>query len=166
MTELLKDGRLLPWFTIEESGGDVNGRTPGQEIDDAIRIGLAGISGEQVPTIPITIEPSIMISTVGAGKDTAVAQVDEKDALTRTDAVRAVLAEYYDETIAGRANVGYGASVIGSVDPKKPELGQSREGNAKAIFAVPTVNNALIGGASKLSNRPMKSILGKSIILF
>ncbi|MCX5681215.1 MAG: triose-phosphate isomerase, partial [Candidatus Omnitrophica bacterium] len=117
----------------EESGSDVNARTPEQEIAQAISIGLKEIPANKLLTFPITIEPTALISTQGTGTSINLAKAGPEDAQKRTDAVRAALETYYGKEVAKAANVGYGASVTAD--------------NAKGIFATNT-NNALIGGAS------------------
>lgn len=138
MQAILKDGRLIPWYTIEESGADVNGRSSQQEIDDAIDIGLADIPANIIATFPTTLEPTDLISTKeGTGKVDATLQVSPEDAQRRTEAVLNAFSERYGDVLLS-SNVGYGASVKSS--------------NAEGIFAVPTVKNALIGGASLEAN--------------
>lgn len=132
MRAILADGRLIPWYTIEETGF---GEEAQREIEEGVTVGLAGIPSELIGTFPITEEPSVLISTPGGAAVTVTnAKPGAEDADRRVSALRAVLARVYGEAVAAAVNAGYGASV-------KPE-------NSQEIFAVSTVRNALIGGAS------------------
>ncbi|MCP4652550.1 MAG: hypothetical protein GY858_04105 [Candidatus Omnitrophica bacterium] len=135
MHAILNDGRLMPWYTVEVSdGGDVNGRTTQQEIDDAVNIGLAGITAEQLLGVPITIEPTRDISTPAEGKAVNLVELDTEKIKKRVDMLRLALIVKYGD-IARRFNVGYGASIARK--------------NARAIFSIPGVNNGLAGGESQ-----------------
>lgn len=146
MKALLADGRLIPWYTVEESGEDVRGRTPQQEIDEAIDFGLAGIPAEILATFPTTLEPTVLISTKsGTGIVDKTLQVSPEDARTRTTSVREAFRKRFGDALADNSNVGYGASVNPS--------------NALGIFAERTVKNALIGGASLKADDYFNTVL-------
>src|SRR3989338_4175416 len=115
MRAILEDGRLIPWFTIEESGEDVRGRTSQQEIDEAIDLGLAGIPAGILASFPTTLEPTVLISTKsGTGVVDKTLQVSPEDANKRTTSVREAFRKRFGEVLAGNSNIGYGASVKSS----------------------------------------------------
>ena len=131
MKAILQDGRLIPWYTIEETGNV----DPQEEISQAIDIGLKEIPAAVIATFPTTLEPTPGISTQsGTGVVNPNLKVSGQDALQRADSVRALFRSRYGEGIADDSNVGYGASVKSS--------------NAEEIFRQSSVRNALIGGAS------------------
>lgn len=131
MQAILEDGRLIPWYTIEETGN----LNPQDEIREARDVGLKGVPAEVVGSFPTTLEPTVLISTQsGTGVINPNLKASGEDALLRSNAVRNSFREKYGDTIALDANVGYGASVNSS--------------NAEEIFSQRLVRNALIGGSS------------------
>jgi triosephosphate isomerase len=87
---------------------------------------LAGVPAEQVATIVIAYEP---VWAIGTGE-----VATPEDAQEVCGAIRARLAELYDQEVADAVRVLYGGSVKGS--------------NAAGIMAQPDVDGALVGGAS------------------
>ena len=133
MLAILKDGRLMPWYTVEETGKP--GVDPVQEITSAIEIGLQGISADVIASFPTTLEPTVLISTQsGTGVIDPNLKPSKEDAEKRSRAVRELFRARYGNAVADGSNVGYGASVKSS--------------NAEDIFSPSVVRNALIGGAS------------------
>ncbi len=90
------------------------------------KIGLAGVSAEDAKKVVLAYEP---IWAIGTGK-TATSQQAEEVCF----AIRQVLAEIYDEQVAGEMRILYGGSVNG--------------GNAKELFEMPNIDGGLVGGAS------------------
>ena len=88
--------------------------------------GLADIPAEQAERIVIAYEP---VWAIGTGLTAT-----PEDAQEMCGAIRARLAELYDQSLADKVRIQYGGSVKGS--------------NAAAIMAQPDVDGALIGGAS------------------
>lgn len=129
MKAILKDGRLIPWYTIEVSGE----RDALGEIRDGINIGLDDIPEDQVVNFPITPEPTALISTkAGTGVVDISIKVDAGDTAHLSRLVLETLEKKYGHSVT--VNVGYGASVKGE--------------NAEGIFSNEEIKNALIGGAS------------------
>ncbi|MCC3773779.1 triose-phosphate isomerase [Streptomyces sp. UNOB3_S3] len=88
--------------------------------------GLADIPAEQAATIVIAYEP---VWAIGTGE-----VATPEDAQEVCGAIRARLAELYDQELADKVRIQYGGSV--------------KSGNIAAIMAQPDVDGALIGGAS------------------
>lgn len=91
-----------------------------------IKIGLIGVTAEQVKKLVIAYEP---IWAIGTGRTATNEQAEEVCA-----AVRAVVAEVYGQAVADEVRVQYG----GSVNAK----------NATDLFAMPNIDGGLVGGAS------------------
>ncbi len=88
--------------------------------------GLADIPAEQAERIVIAYEP---VWAIGTGLTAT-----PEDAQEMCGAIRARLAELYDQSLADKVRIQYGGSVKGS--------------NAASIMAQPDVDGAHIGGAS------------------
>lgn len=91
-----------------------------------VRGALAGISAEQVASLVIAYEP---VWAIGTGEVATPADAQEV-----CGAIRAAVAELYDEKIADAVRIQYGGSV--------------KSGNVTDIMAQPDVDGALVGGAS------------------
>ena len=91
-----------------------------------IKIGLIGISAEDMKKVVIAYEP---IWAIGTGRTATSDQAEEVCA-----AIRQVLVELYGQTVADEVRIQYG----GSVGPK----------NAAELFAMPNIDGGLVGGAS------------------
>ncbi len=137
MQAILKDNRLIPWYTIEicmprkEMFQEEIDIETERQVNAGINIGLAGITKEQLATFPITPEPSSKIST-----KTGIGVVEEGIKVTEEDTALARLVNEALEVQYGavEVNVGYGASVGPT--------------NAQSIFSNKIIRNALIGGKS------------------
>ncbi len=88
--------------------------------------GLKDVPAEQAETIVIAYEP---VWAIGTGE-----VATPEDAQEVCGAIRARLAELYDQELADKVRIQYGGSV--------------KSGNIAAIMAQPDVDGALIGGAS------------------
>ncbi len=90
------------------------------------KVGLMGVSAEDAKKVVLAYEP---IWAIGTGKTATSQQAEEVCC-----AIRQVLAEIYDEQVAGEMRILYGGSVNG--------------GNAKELFEMPNIDGGLVGGAS------------------
>ncbi|MBQ4474204.1 MAG: triose-phosphate isomerase [Lachnospiraceae bacterium] len=91
-----------------------------------IKCDLQGVTAEQVASMVIAYEP---IWAIGTGKTATSDQAEEV-----CGAIRACIAEIYDEATAEAVRIQYGGSVNG--------------GNAKELFGKPDIDGGLVGGAS------------------
>ena len=95
-------------------------------IRQQIKIAFQNVTAEQAKTAVIAYEP---IWAIGTGK-TATSDQAEKVC----GAIRACIAEVYDEATAAEIRIQYGGSV--------------NAGNAAELFAKPDIDGGLVGGAS------------------
>ncbi|KYH44391.1 triose-phosphate isomerase [Branchiibius sp. NY16-3462-2] len=117
---------LVPLLCVGES---LEVRQAGEQVthvDAQVVAAFDGLSAAQAATVVVAYEP---IWAIGTGE---VATPD--DAQEVCSAIRAKLAELYDEATAGAVRVLYGGSV--------------KSGNVASIMAKPDVDGALVGGAS------------------
>ena len=91
-----------------------------------IKSDLKDITAEQVASMVIAYEP---IWAIGTGKTATSDQAEEV-----CGAIRACIAEVYDEATAAEIRIQYGGSV--------------NAGNAAELFAKPDIDGGLVGGAS------------------
>ncbi len=91
-----------------------------------VKCGLFGIGAEDAKKVTIAYEP---IWAIGTGKTATSVQAQEVCA-----AIRQVLAEMYDQSVADAVRIQYG----GSVNAK----------NAAELFAMADIDGGLVGGAS------------------
>jgi triosephosphate isomerase (TIM) len=91
-----------------------------------VKGGLKEVTAEQVATLVIAYEP---VWAIGTGKTCG-----PEDAQEVCAAIRAKVAELYNDEVAGKVRVQYGGSV--------------KSGNVAAIMAQPDIDGALVGGAS------------------
>ncbi|MBO8434557.1 MAG: triose-phosphate isomerase [Tyzzerella sp.] len=91
-----------------------------------IKIGLAGVSAEDVKKVVIAYEP---IWAIGTGKTATSEQAEEICC-----AIRVVLGEVYGKEVAEEVRIQYGGSVNGK--------------NASELFGMPNIDGGLVGGAS------------------
>ena len=127
---------LIPIICCGES---LKQREQGITIDwirQQIKIAFLGVTAEQAATAVIAYEP---IWAIGTGKVATTEQAQEV-----CGAIRALIAEIYDEATAEAIRIQYG----GSVAPK----------NAAELFAQPDIDGCLVGGAS------LKPDFGKVVI--
>ena len=95
-------------------------------IRQQIKIAFQNVTAEQAKTAVIAYEP---IWAIGTGKTATSDQAEEV-----CGAIRACIAEVYDEATAAEIRIQYGGSV--------------NAGNAAALFAKPDIDGGLVGGAS------------------
>lgn len=117
---------LVPILCVGE-GLDV--RKAGDQVAHTlaqVEAALAGVPAEQVAKIVIAYEP---VWAIGTGE-----VATPEDAQEVCGAIRRVLGELYDESVAAAVRVLYGGSV--------------KSGNVASIMAQPDVDGALVGGAS------------------
>ena len=91
-----------------------------------IKSDLKDVTAEQVASMVIAYEP---IWAIGTGKTATSDQAEEV-----CGAIRACIAEVYDEATAAEIRIQYGGSV--------------NAGNAAELFAKPDIDGGLVGGAS------------------
>ncbi len=91
-----------------------------------LRAGLTGVSADNLSRVTIAYEP---VWAIGTGKTAT-----PEDADTTHGAVRKIMADLYDQTVADAIIIQYGGSV-------KP-------GNVDGLMAKPNIDGALVGGAS------------------
>ena len=91
-----------------------------------IKIAFQGVSADQAKTAVIAYEP---IWAIGTGKTATSDQAQEV-----CGAIRACVAEIYDQATADSVRIQYGGSV--------------NAGNAAELFAKPDIDGGLVGGAS------------------
>ena len=91
-----------------------------------IKSDLAGVAADDVKNLVIAYEP---IWAIGTGKTATSDQAEEVCA-----AIRACIAEVYDDATAAEIRIQYGGSV--------------NAGNAAELFAKPDIDGGLVGGAS------------------
>ena len=95
-------------------------------IRQQIKIAFQNVTAEQAKTAVIAYEP---IWAIGTGKTATSDQAEEV-----CGAIRACIAEVYDEATAAEIRIQYGGSV--------------NAGNAAELFAKPDIDGGLVGGAS------------------
>jgi triosephosphate isomerase len=95
-------------------------------IEEQVRLGLQGISAEEMKNVVIAYEP---VWAIGTGKTATSAQAQEVHAFIRT-----IIEKQYGDQIAQATRILYGGSV-------KPD-------NAKELFAQADIDGGLIGGAA------------------
>lgn len=91
-----------------------------------IKIALKDVTPEQAKSAVIAYEP---IWAIGTGKTATSEQAEEV-----CGAIRQVVREIYDDSVAEALRVQYGGSV--------------NAGNAAELFAMPNIDGGLVGGAS------------------
>lgn len=110
-------------------GESLKQREQGITIDwirQQIKVGLINVSAEQAKTMVIAYEP---IWAIGTGKVATSEQAQEVCA-----AIRACIAEIYDQATAEAIRIQYGGSVSAA--------------SAKELFSMPDIDGGLVGGAS------------------
>ena len=95
-------------------------------IRQQIKIAFQNVTADQAKTAVIAYEP---IWAIGTGKTATSDQAEEV-----CGAIRACIAEVYDEATAAEIRIQYGGSV--------------NAGNAAELFAKPDIDGGLVGGAS------------------
>ena len=117
---------LVPIVCVGESLVQREANITIEHIRIQVKLAMAGIDAAYAEKIVIAYEP---IWAIGTGVVATTQQAEEACA-----AIRAVLAEIFDEKAAQKIRIQYG----GSVTPK----------NAAELFAQPNIDGALVGGAS------------------
>ena len=110
-------------------GESLTQREQGITIDwirQQIKIAFLNVTADQAKTAVIAYEP---IWAIGTGKTATSDQAEEV-----CGAIRACIAEVYDEATAAEIRIQYGGSV--------------NAGNAAELFAKPDIDGGLVGGAS------------------
>ena len=95
-------------------------------IREQVTVGFAGITAEQAAKTVIAYEP---IWAIGTGKTASTDQAEEV-----CKAIRGIIAELYDQSVADVIRIQYGGSV--------------NAGNAAELFAQPDIDGGLVGGAA------------------
>ncbi len=95
-------------------------------IEDQVRLGLQGISADEMKNVVIAYEP---VWAIGTGKTASSDQAQEVHAF-----IRGIIEKQYGEQISNATRILYGGSV-------KPD-------NAKELFAQSDIDGGLIGGAA------------------
>lgn len=117
---------LNPIICVGES---LEQREQGITIDwirQQVKIALKGVTAEQAKTVVIAYEP---IWAIGTGKVATSDQAEEVCA-----AIRACIAEIYNQETADAIRIQYGGSVSAASAPE--------------LFAMPDIDGGLVGGAS------------------
>lgn len=110
-------------------GESLEQREQGVTVDfvrQQVKEGFYGVTAEQAKTAVIAYEP---IWAIGTGKTATTEQAQEVCA-----AIRACIAEIYDDATAAAIRIQYGGSVNGKTAPE--------------LFAQPDIDGGLVGGAS------------------
>lgn len=119
-------GELTPIFCIGETLAEREAGETLAVLDRQIKIGLDGVTGEQIAELVLAYEP---VWAIGTGKNATPAEAGE--AHTH---IRGRLRQWFGGAAADACRILYGGSV-------KPD-------NIAALIALPDVDGALIGGAS------------------
>ena len=122
---LLADG-IIPILCIGETEAQYDAGETADVIKNQLTGSLAGLTAEEVAQIVIAYEP---IWAIGTGVTATTEQAEEVCA-----AIRACVAEVYDEATAEAIRIQYGGSV--------------NAGNAAELFAQADIDGGLVGGAS------------------
>ncbi|HEX7247066.1 MAG TPA: triose-phosphate isomerase, partial [Actinomycetota bacterium] len=117
---------MMPILCVGESLDEHDAGGAESKVAQQIRRGLDGVSAEHAASIVVAYEP---IWAIGTGRN-----AEPADAGRVIEAIRATLAERFDDGVAGSVRVQYGGSV-------KP-------GNIREFMAHPEIDGALVGGAS------------------
>lgn len=107
--------------TLVQRGRSYNGKIRMQ-----VKRALLGLTDRQAAKVLIAYEP---IWAIGTGKHASANQAERVCA-----GIRCVLSEIFDEPVAAKMRILYGGSVTGN--------------NAAALFEMPNIDGALVGGAS------------------
>lgn len=118
---------LTPIMCVGETLSENEAGLTAEVVTRQTRLGLAGISAEEVSRVVIAYEP---VWAIGTGKAATAQQAQDVHARI----IRPVLREMFGETAAQAMRIQYG----GSVNSK----------NAAELFAMPDIDGALVGGAS------------------
>jgi triosephosphate isomerase len=117
---------LTPIFCIGETLEQREAGQCEQVLADQLRLGLEGLSAQQVDQMVIAYEP---VWAIGTGKNATPEQAQEAHRF-----VRQVLGQTFSADVAQAVRIQYGGSV--------------KAANAETLMAQPDVDGALVGGAS------------------
>ena len=117
---------MTPIFCCGETLETYEAGKTAEWIEGQITKGLVGLSNEQVASMVIAYEP---IWAIGTGKVATTEQAQEV-----CGAIRACIAEVYDEATAAAIRIQYGGSVNAATAPE--------------LFAQADIDGGLVGGAS------------------
>ena len=118
--------QLTPIVCIGETLDEREGNQTMDVLDRQIKVGLDGLSGEQIASLVIAYEP---VWAIGTGRNATPEQAGEAHAH-----IRQRLRQGFGGHAADHCHVIYGGSV-------KPD-------NIRELVALPDVDGALVGGAS------------------
>jgi triosephosphate isomerase (TIM) len=118
--------QLTPIVCIGETLDEREGNQTMDVLDRQIKVGLDGLSGEQIASLVIAYEP---VWAIGTGRNATPEQAGEAHAH-----IRQRLRQGFGGNAADHCHVIYGGSV-------KPD-------NIQELVALPDVDGALVGGAS------------------
>ena len=119
-------GGLIPIVCIGETLDQRDRQETFDVLDRQIKLGLDGVSGEQLGQLVIAYEP---VWAIGTGRNATPEQAGEAHAH-----IRSRLRQWFGAEAADLCHIIYGGSV-------KPE-------NIRDLIALPDVDGALVGGAS------------------
>jgi triosephosphate isomerase len=129
---------LTPIACVGETLEERDGGQMLAVLDRQIKLGLQGLSAEQVAALVIAYEP---VWAIGTGRNATPSQAGEAHAH-----IRRRLREWWNTEAAEQCHVLYGGSV-------KPD-------NIQDLMALPDVDGALVGGASLDPNSFFKIVAG------
>ncbi len=119
-------GGIRPVLCIGETLAEREAGQTFQVLESQLRLGLTGISSEQMGQVVLAYEP---VWAIGTGKTASKEQAQEVHAF-----VRQLLVTIFEKNIASAVRILYGGSV-------KPE-------NIDELMAQPDIDGALVGGAA------------------
>jgi triosephosphate isomerase len=131
-------GGLLPVLCIGELLAEREASKTNDVVTRQLENGLMGLSAEKVSAVTIAYEP---VWAIGTGLTATPQQAQEVH-----DFIRKLLANMYDDKLAGEIRIQYGGSV-------KPD-------NAAELMAQPDIDGLLVGGASLKANSFLGIIQG------
>jgi triosephosphate isomerase len=117
---------LVPIMCVGELLAEREAGTTEQVVDRQVRVGLAGLTADQVAAMVIAYEP---VWAIGTGR---TASADDAEAVCAF--IRRLAAELFGKAAADAVRIQYGGSV-------KPE-------NAAELMGKENIDGALVGGAS------------------
>ncbi|HIJ67172.1 MAG TPA: triose-phosphate isomerase [Planctomycetes bacterium] len=117
---------LLPIFCVGELLEQREAGKTAQVVTEQIKEGLAGLSAEKVLAVTIAYEP---VWAIGTGVNATPDQAQDVHAM-----IRELLADMYDNSLAGQMRIQYG--------------GSAKPANTAELMACPDVDGLLVGGAS------------------
>ncbi len=117
---------LIPILCLGETLAEREAEKTLQVVEEQLRLGLAGLCQEAIGCIVIAYEP---VWAIGTGKTASIEQAQEVHG-----ALRNLLAQFYQKTLADSVRILYG----GSVNAK----------NVDSLMAQPDIDGVLVGGAA------------------